>query len=104
MNPFLPLQEKAGWSPGAGRHDTTEEWTAEEGGSGAGRHLSHMPQDKVRGRSGAYLQLLQHSLLCTVRREGHTSLKQGKSKLILPKLERGQHMVLFVGYCRWDRT
>lgn len=51
-----------------------------------------MPQDKVRGRSGAYLQLLQHSLLCTVRREGHTSLKQGKSKLILPKLERGQYM------------
>jgi len=61
-----------------------------------------MPQDKVRGRSGAYLQLLQYSLLCTVRREGHTSLKQGKSKLILPKLERGQHITLFVGYCRRD--
>lgn len=51
--------------------------------------MSHLPQDEVRGRSGAYLQLLQHPLLRAVRREGHPSLKQGNPNANLSIAEHG---------------
>jgi hypothetical protein len=85
---FRAVQEETGRSAGPGRHDPAEKRATEESGRRTRRHMPHLPEDKVRGRCWTHLQLLQHPLLCPVRREGHPTLKQGKTNANLSITER----------------
>lgn len=49
------LQTQTGRGGGVGGDDPSALGAAEEGGSGAGRHMSHLPQDQVRGRCGPHV-------------------------------------------------
>lgn len=74
---WLWFQAKTGRSPSPGRDYTGAVRAAQEGWGGAGCHLPHLPQDEVRGRCWPHLQLLQHTVLCAVRRKGYPSFDQG---------------------------
>lgn len=72
------LQAKAGWGASPRRNNTYALRDTQKGGSRAERHVSHMPENQVCRRRRPHLQLLQHPVLRTLRRKGHTTLKQGK--------------------------
>lgn len=66
-------QEEAGRGGDPGRLDPAKVGTAEEGGRGTGRNLSHLPQNKVCGWHRTHLQLLQHPLLCQMRGQSYAA-------------------------------
>lgn len=75
------LQTEAGRGEDPRGKDTCLLGETQEGGSGAARHVSHMPENQVRRRRRSHLQLLQHPVLRTLRRKGHSTLDQGRGEI-----------------------
>lgn len=73
-------QTKAGRGEDPRGEDTDLLGVAQEGGSGAARHVSHMHENQVRRRRRPHLQLLQHPVLRTLRRKGQSTVEQGTAR------------------------
>lgn len=74
-------QTKAGRGEDPRGKDTGLLGEAQEGGSGAACHVSHMPENQVRRRRRPHLQLLQHPVLRTLRRKGQSTVEQGRGEI-----------------------